>query len=251
MFVHWRFTSKMILRQHRPSQHLSTLWELLAPRRPCTRRLHGGVTAAPVPAPIPFVPDVQTFLKLIGRDSVQHAAKFPSWEALFSLSSAQMRDAGLEPPRARRYILRWRDKFRKGEFGVGGDLTEVVNGAAEVRIIEVPAPNRLGPDGKPSRAATGTINLTPGMKKIIVNVKPGAKRPAGPLEQAKPVNQLKIRAGHLIVGPYVRPKKGSHGGVARIAVEDGMWEHKRGRKIDGGERRRAEVRAKRRSKEKE
>lgn len=236
----------MILRQHRPGRQLRSLLELLAPRRECGRGLHGSVKAPPVPPPIPFVPDVQTFLKVIGRSSSQHASKFPTWDALFSLSSAQLREVGLEPPRARKYILRWREKYRKGEFGVGGDLTEIVDGAAEVKIVEVPVPIRPGSDGK---LATGTLTSSPGKKKVIVNVKPGASEPPVPLEEVKPVNRLKIRDGRVISGPYVSHVNGSGGTVARITAREGMWEHKRGRKIDGGERRRAEVRAKRRARE--
>jgi hypothetical protein len=36
-----------------------------------------------------------------------------------------------------------------------------------------------------------------------------------------------------------------HGG-ARVTVTEGMWEDKRGHKVDGGERRRDEIRFKRR-----
>lgn len=245
----------MILRHHRPSQPLQGLLHLLAPRGPCecTRGLHRLIRALPPPPPTPFVPDVQTFLKVIGRKSSQHAAKFPSWEALFSVTSAQLRALGLEPARARRYLLRWRDKFRNGQFGVGGDLTDVVDGAGEVRIVTIPVPARpSASDEEEDRAKhrpTGTATLSPGTRKIIVSVKPGAKEPSLPLEQAKPVNQLKIRDGHLIVGPYTYAVKGTQGSVAHIKVTEGMWEDKRGRKIDGGERRRAEVRAKRRSRE--
>jgi hypothetical protein len=194
------------------------------------------------------VPDVQTFLTLIGRNSSQHAGKFPSWEALFSFSSPELRKLGLEPARARRYLLRWREKFRKGIYGVGGDLTEVVDGTAEVRIIEVPVP--AAPRSERSVLATGTATLSPGMRKMIVNVKPGMKEPPVPLDQAKPVNQMKIGSGHVIRGPYVRHVEGTHGTVARLTVQEGMWEDRRGRKIDGGERRRAEVRFKRRTREK-
>ena len=199
---------------------------------PPRRRLH-------VPPPTPFVPDVPTFLKVIGRNSIQHASKFPNWDALFTLSSLQLRGLGLEPARARRYLLRWRDKFRKGDFGVGGDLTEVVDGVAELRIVEVPvSAHRSG----------GTVTLTPGTRKIIVNVKPGSTESALPATTPpRPVNGMGIRNGHVIAGPYVRAVEGSHGSVARMTAVEGMWEHRRGHKVDGGERRKAEVRAKRRS----
>ncbi len=243
-------TSIMILRHHHPRSSAS-ICQLFAPSSTqCIRPLHSRAQAPPIPSPTPFVPDVPTFLKVIGRNASQHAAKFPNWEALFSFSSHQLRESGLEPARTRRYLLRWRDKFRKGEFGVGGDLTEVVDGVGEVRVVEVPLPVRPGSSSDRIRTkAKGTLTLSPGMRKMIVNVKPGSKEPPLPLDQARPVDQLKIRSGHVISGPYVRLVKGFGGSVARIAVEEGMWEHRRGHKVDGGERRKAEVRAKRRAKE--
>lgn len=50
-----------------------------------------------------------------------------------------------------------------------------------------------------------------------------------------------------IKGPNATPLAGQAGAVVKVA--EGMWEHRRGRKIDGGERRQAEVRFKRRSAE--
>ena len=90
------------------------------------------MTAGRIPSPTPFVPDAQTFLSLIGRNLSQHAARIPSWEALFSLTSKQLRELGVEPARSRRYLLRWREKFRNGDYGVGGDLEQVVDGCGEV-----------------------------------------------------------------------------------------------------------------------
>lgn len=49
--------------------------------------------------------------------------------------------------------------------------------------------------------------------------------------------------GSSIAGPYVQVAKGKE---AFVPAAEGMWEDKRGRKIDGGERRRAEVRFKKR-----
>ncbi|KAI9695140.1 MAG: hypothetical protein M1820_008908, partial [Bogoriella megaspora] len=106
------------------------------PRIP-TASLHHSTPRAPVPPPTPFCPDPSTFLTLIGRSLSQHSSKIPTWESLFSLSSTQLRDLGVEPARARRYLLWWRERFRKGLFGVGGDMREVENGVAELRIVEV------------------------------------------------------------------------------------------------------------------
>ena len=76
----------------------------------CRRHLHNASNRPPpyVPPPTPFVPDVNTFLTLIGRQLKEHASKFTSWEELFTLSSSQLQSRGLEPPRTRKYLLRWR-----------------------------------------------------------------------------------------------------------------------------------------------
>lgn len=195
-----------------------------------------------MPSPTPFVPDTQTFLTLIGRNLSQHAAKIPSWEALFSLSSQQLKDAGIEPARSRRYLLHWRNKFRNGEFGIGGDLTEIHDGKAELRIVEVPI------EGRWAEQKTATLTSSPGMKKIVVNVAPGQEKPSVPLTEAKPVGMVKIRRASVIAGPYVDHISGKSG-AAVIRIQEGLWEQRRGHKVDGGERRKAEVRSKRRSAE--
>jgi len=55
---------------------------------------------------------VTKFLQQIGRNAIQHAPKFETWEQFFSLTSGQLRDLGVEPPRDRRYILHWRERYR-------------------------------------------------------------------------------------------------------------------------------------------
>lgn len=175
----------------------------------------------------------------------QHATKFPTWEALFSLSSEQLRESGIEPARSRRYLLHWREKFRNGEFGIGGDLTEVSDGAGEIKILEVPATRAAAPGSGVGRAS---LTSSPGMRKIVVNVPTGQDAPAVPLAKVKPVSMVKIVRSGIIAGSHVEAVKGRPG-VAKIVAKDGLWEQKRGRKIDGGERRKAEVRSKRRAEE--
>lgn len=117
------------------------------------------------------------------------------------------------------------------------------DGAGELRIIEVPAKNDTGAVGR------ATLTSSPGMRKIVVNVPKGVEVPAGtPLEKLKPVTGVKIVRSGLIAGPQVEAIKGQPG-VARIVKKEGLWELKRGHKIDGGERRKAEVRSKRRAEE--
>lgn len=176
-----------------------------------------------VPSPIPFVPDVQTFLTLIGRGLKQHADKIPTWEALFTLSSEQLKELGIEPPRTRRYLLRWRQRFREGKFGPGGDLKHVDNGVAYLGVLET------------EKSPILTL-------RHAVNVPAGKSVEQTPREQLARVKGYKVQGLRTIVGPYALPSKGP---FARIAVTEGMWEDRRGHKVDGGERRRAEVRFKR------
>lgn len=177
-----------------------------------------------IPSPIPFVPDVKTFLTLIGRNLSQHTAKFPTWEALFSLTSPQLKELGIEPPRTRKYLIHWREKYRLGYFGPGGDIVHVQDGKAKLAVEEQEvAPLEV--------------------KRRVVNI-PADKQ----IEEVDEEEKIKVERytahGTDIAGPYALPAKG--GKAAWVTATEGMWEEKRGRKVDGGERRRAEVRFKRR-----
>jgi hypothetical protein len=200
------------------------------------RYLHQHMKPPSIPRPTPFVPDVQTFLTLIGRNLSQHAAKIPSWTALFSLTSTQLRELGVEPPRSRRYLLRWRENFRNGQYGIGGDFKHVENGVAQIRVVEVPV----------SGHDAASTTLSSGSRKIVVNVAAGGSATEKPVDLV-PVKGLHLKGAHTIVGPHVQPVKG--GKAAQIVVKEGLWEHRRGHKIDGGERRQAEIRAKKRGEE--
>lgn len=208
-----------------------------------------------VPQPTPFVPDVPTFLSLIGRQMSKHTSKLPTWDDLFTMSSTQLRSAGIEPTHQRRYLLRWREKFRRGEYGIGGDLKNVVDGAAEVRVVEVPmkpsnrAVTRAAQKGQEQDKVTATITSNPQMMYRVVNLLPGETE-VKDVESLPPkpygfklYNRKKVRA------PYMEAIPGTNGMAGRLVVKEGMWEDKMGRKVDGGERRRAEVRAKKRSEE--
>ncbi|EAU36123.1 conserved hypothetical protein [Aspergillus terreus NIH2624] len=213
----------------------------------CIRCFHKNTTnPTPVPAPTPFVPNVETFLTLIGRGMSKHASKLPSWEKLFTLSSSELRDLGIEPARQRRYLLRKREKFRQGAYGPGGDLEHVVDGAAQLRVVEVP----LDSAGQSSETAPASATLSPGMRKVVVNLPPDATAythdPSKPL---KKFAHMKVHNGSMVRGPFLQPLKGTNGSAAVIKIQEGMWEDKLGHKVDGGERRRAEVRAKKRSEE--
>jgi len=217
----------------------------------CVRCLHSKTRTSFVPLPTPFVPDVQTFLTLIGRDMSKFASKFSSWDNLFTLPSAELRELGIEPARQRRYLLRQREKFRRGVYGPGGDLIHVADGVAQLRVAEVPMKTAGGDTRNPDNTLTTTASatLSPGMKRVIVN--PPVTETSYQHDSSNPPKKfakMKIYRGSMIRGPFLQPVKGSNGSAALIKVQEGMWEDKRGQKADGGERRRAEVRAKRRSK---
>jgi len=194
----------------------------------CRRGLHKEARPPQVPSPIPLVPDVQTLLKVIGRGLSQYTTKFPTWEALFSLNSSQLKELGIEPPRTRRYLLRWLQKFRLGQFGVGGDFKHVEKGVASLKVLEV------------QRTALSR-------RKYVVNV-PHEKAPEEVGEEDRPrPGGYRVVGARTITGPFALPLKKRVG--AQVTVTEGMWEHKRGRKIDGGERRQAQVRFKKRAME--
>lgn len=204
----------------------------------------------PVPKPIPFIPDHTAFLSAIGRGLSAHATKIPSWEALFTLTSPQLKELGVEPARSRRYLLDWREKYRNGDYGIGGDCLHVVDGVAELKVVEanVPPNPQLGNTISP-RSAIATATHDPGTRKFVVNVPVGAEAPVQPVEQLPKVQGVFIKGTKTIKGSYVESVKGSEGLRARIRLQEGIWEVRRGHKVDGGERRKAEVRAKRRAAE--
>lgn len=180
-----------------------------------------------IPQPRPFVPDVDTFLKLIGRGLSRHTSKFPSWEALFSLTSPQLKELGIEPARTRRYLLQWMQRYRNGVVGPGGDFKFVQDGEAHLRIATPPA--GIATD------ARWVVNVPHGEEVSVENANETYPRPKG----------YSVRGLKTIAGSYATELPGKGGAV--VKVTEGMWEQRQGRKIDGGERRRAETRFKKRS----
>ena len=124
---------------------------------------------------------------------------------------------------------------------MGGDLQNVKDGGAELRIVEVPLAKLVPPE---SRSTSPAIGL-PRTKRVIVNEPPEVLEKSPSLRHLKPVDGMKVVGARTIVGPYVQPVKGTSGSVATIRVEEGMWEVRRGVKVDGGERRKLQVRRKR------
>ncbi|CAI6341668.1 unnamed protein product [Periconia digitata] len=214
----------------------------------CVRNLQYSIPIRPVPKPTPFIPDHTSFLSAIGRGLSAHAAKITSWDALFTLSSHQLKELGVEPARSRKYLLQWREKFRNGEYGIGGDCKHVTDGIAELMLVEAPVGQHPLPGMHP-RSAVSTATHEPGTRKLVVNTPVNAEAPVEPLEDLKAVDGVVVKGAKTIKGSYVEPVKGSGGLKARIRLQEGIWEVSRGHKVDGGERRKAEVRAKRRAAE--
>lgn len=188
-----------------------------------SRCLHSSKLATPraIPAPIPIVPDPESFLRIIGRDLSQYADKFPTWESMFTLTSPELKELGVEPARTRRYLLQWLKRYREGKFGPGGDFKHVQDGKALLGIH-----HDLKTD-----------------KKTVVNVPAGTAPTDVPAEEAAWVKDYKVRGAKKISGPYATP---ASNGMSQVAIVEGMWEFRQGVKVDGGERRKAEVRFRKR-----
>lgn len=244
----------MNLRHHNPLPAFKT-WRASLRLQNSTlqlaRFMTHDATRPVVPSPTPFVPNLETFLTLIGRNSIAHLEKLQSWENFFKIDSKKMAQLGIGPAKHRRYLLRWAERFRQGQHGIYGELTDVVDGVAELRIVEVPASTVKRAPGSASSehgGVTATATSSPGMAKMVVNTKPGASKPSTPLAW-KHIRKVGIANGQAIRGPFLEYVEGSHGTAARVRVRDGMWAPGDPKKVDGGERRRAEVRAKRRVQE--
>ena len=130
--------STMKLQSLRPS--IGTLFKAGASRpSQQIRCLHKTRPPPTIPEPRPFIPDVHTFLTLIGRGLSKHSKKFPSWDGLFSLTGHELKELGIEPPRSRKYLVQWMQKYRKGAFGPGGDFKYVKDGEAILKVATPPA----------------------------------------------------------------------------------------------------------------
>ncbi|RPB22063.1 hypothetical protein L211DRAFT_360687 [Terfezia boudieri ATCC MYA-4762] len=90
---------------------LPTLPRLILSSAPTLHRtVHHSLPLPPVPTVTTAIPNSATFLKLIGRGASVHATKLASWESLFKSTSAQLKEAGVEPARLRRYIISQRER---------------------------------------------------------------------------------------------------------------------------------------------
>lgn len=108
-------------------------------------------------------------------------------------------------------------------------------------MVEVPIAKSAGSRSKSTSMAIGLQRT----KRVVVNEPLDAIERRPSLQHLEPVDGMKVVGVRTIAGPYVQPLKGTSGSVATIKVQEGMWEVKRGVKVDGGERRKVQVRRKR------
>lgn len=76
----------------------------------------------------PGEPDSQEklkiFLTVIGRKQIQYLKKFTSFEELLEMTGKEMKTKGI-PVSDRRYIMAWREKYRRGWFFPGDPIRSV------------------------------------------------------------------------------------------------------------------------------
>ena len=111
---------------------------------------------------------------------------------------------------------------------------------------------RVGSKPDAWKRGVATINYTPGIARRVANVNPD--KPEESLEAvrnrtARRVTSVKRSGVDSMKARNLELVKGSNRQRAVLRVKEGMWEHRRGHKVDGGERRRKEVRAKKRAAE--
>ncbi|KAI8821606.1 hypothetical protein BJ741DRAFT_637086 [Chytriomyces cf. hyalinus JEL632] len=76
--------------------------------------LDAKTKATLVPQPRGTITTPSAFLTAIGRSCADVSDKFKSWEHLFTATSLEMGDSLAIPVRKRRYILLWREWFKRG-----------------------------------------------------------------------------------------------------------------------------------------
>lgn len=147
-------------------------------------------------------------------------------------------------------------------------MPRVKDGKGVVRLCDVgigELPKAMvKPGGELTKGPVATLTRSPGRRKVILNVEhiveeeqegngativPKAGLSAAQLKDALPILGVKHKGAYSVYGSHIEPIKGTGGRAAVFRVKERMWEHVRGHKVDGGERRKAEVRSKRRAAE--
>lgn len=111
------------------------------------------------------------------------------------------------------------------------------DGVAELRIVDREGKKRvvntaLSSIGR-AEAETGEEQTEAGAGASAEDV--GALLLQEPAD-AVVARDAKVAFPGVVAGPHCLPVKGTGGRVARIKAIEGLWEHKRGHKVGGGER---------------
>lgn len=78
------------------------------------KKAHKAKRVLNIPKSSKEVPDVNTFLKKIGRGATENAETFENdWKKFFTMNSRKMKEEGIDT-KLRRYILDWREKYAQG-----------------------------------------------------------------------------------------------------------------------------------------
>ena len=144
-------------------------------------------------------------------------------------------------------MLWWRDRFRRGIHGPGGDLKNIHDGKADLRIVEKVIADEEDKGLKGVKKWVVNVPTPPPQSVEGEGAKPGSDMEE--LTRLPPVAGITIKGTHGIVGPFTKLKKGTEGKEAVFEVHEGMWEERRGVKVDGGERRKKHVRRQRKLEE--
>lgn len=144
------------------------------------------------------------------------------------------------------------------------------DGVGRVRAVDLPlgAQEGGGEEEGERREAPATMTKSAGYRRMVLNM-PVVEEGEGAEEvkikeeeidqdelarqvlggRLKRVAGVHIKGANAVYGNHVEALKGSAGAAGVIRVKEGLWEDRRGKKVDGGERRKAEVRSKRRAAE--
>lgn len=109
-----------------------------------------------------------------------------------------------------------------------------------MRVVEIPIP-----EPRPTPKGIDAAAIPPPTKRLVVNEQPEVLEQKLQSGEVKPVEGMKVQGAGIIRGPFIRVVRGTRGSVAQLKAEEGMWEVRKGVKIDGGERRKLQVRRKR------
>ena len=85
-----------------------------------------------IPQPTKEIPDVPAFLNRIGHNTAEYAEAFPTWDALFTSSSKEMKAAGIDV-KPRKYILHQVENYRKAAF-LENDPKAVFESIEEIKL---------------------------------------------------------------------------------------------------------------------